>query len=682
MQAVDAEPDNWRNYQKLMAALESSEGILNLLIAVCDDRNLREDLIQQYEAELQQQGIRPYRVRLPWQQPSLRSTLLQLVQSDDYLQQGYPAAITVLGIDDLITVKLDAERSEQERFFFSLQWTRESLREFRYPIVLWLTNPVLVRMAQRAPDFWSWRGGVFWFTGQVKANEPVAAMPLPTFSITSRADSDGLPLEELKQLIATTEAEQGSNAPILATLYDSLGRTYASRWLKGQAIDHPQERQLGIQALEKAIALQTELGLEADLVSSFERLGDLYFRLRDNVSKALELYQHAYDLAKKLGDRLGEAHALKAIGDVLEFLDRRSEALDNYEQALNFYCELGDRLGEAYTLLAIGDVLRFLRRSGEALANYEQALSLYRELGDRLGEAHTLKEIGGVLRFLARHTEALANYEQALSLYRELGDRLGEAHTLAAIGDILRFLARHTEALANYEQALSLYREINSRFDEAHTLLAIGDVLQRLKRSNEALANYEQALNLYREINSRLGEANTLAAIGDVLRFLNRNSKALSNYEQALSFYREVGDRLGEARTLKEIGQLYFSQGHYQQSIELYQQSLNISHQIGDRYNEAVTLYILAHALVRVDQKWEAVNAYQDARNLFDRLGFQNDVEKCNAVILNIGQKIVVERHTAPQIGDDSLPKNQKCRSGGFLRWLVACWQIFRRWFR
>ncbi len=44
------------------------------------------------------------------------------------------------------------------------------------------------------------------------------------------------------------------------------------------------------------------------------------------------------------------AGALKAQGDVLQFLDRRDEALENYEQALGIYRQVGDRLGEANTL--------------------------------------------------------------------------------------------------------------------------------------------------------------------------------------------------------------------------------------------------------------------------------------------------------------------------------------------
>ncbi|MHC5826609.1 MAG: tetratricopeptide repeat protein [Nostoc sp.] len=70
---------------------------------------------------------------------------------------------------------------------------------------------------------------------------------------------------------------------------------------------------------------------------------------------------------------------------------RSDEALQRYETALSFYRDTGSRLGEANTLKAIGYILQFLDRRDEALQRYETALSFYRDIGDRLGEANILQ---------------------------------------------------------------------------------------------------------------------------------------------------------------------------------------------------------------------------------------------------------------------------------------------------
>ncbi|WP_017316750.1 tetratricopeptide repeat protein [Mastigocladopsis repens] len=587
MTTVDDVTENQRNYLKLIVALEASQGILNLLIAVCDDRNLRENLIRQYETELKQQDFLTYRVRVRNQDPSLRYALAQLVEKEPDLQQGKPAVITVLGVDELLSVKLDAPKSEQDRFFGYLQWTREALREFRFPIVLWITEPILVRLAERAPDFWSWRGGVFWFTRESTTVERENFSVSRTLSTTAPKQTVGLPLEEILRLIEQIEA-QGKESPILATLYDSLAQAYQQRY------DSAQERQLAIEAYEKAIALQTKLGLKADLADSLKKLGDLYFELKDEVKKANNCYQQALEIYRDIGDRLGEANTLKAIGDVLQFLDRRSEALERYEQALAFYRDIGDRLGEANTLKAIGDVLQFLKRS----------------------------------------SEALERYEQALAFYREIGARLGEANTLIAIGDVLQFLKRSSEALERYEQALAFYREIGARLGEANTLIAIGDVLQFLKRSSEALERYEQALAFYRDIGDRLGEANTLKAIGNVLQFLKRSSEALERYEQALAFYRDIGDRLGEANVLQQFGKL---QDDPVQGLEYLQQAQNLYLEIGDIYSQSRNLlYFIAKAQLNLGQRDAALESLHQAAELATSINYEPFIKYAESKITEI----------------------------------------------
>ena len=668
MQAVEIEAENQRSYERLMVALEASQGKLDLLIAVCDDRNLQEALMRQYIAELQQQGIAHYRVIVQQQDPSLRQALGQLVQQQPALQQQAPAVVTVQGIDTFLSARLGKVKSEQEQLFGYLQWTREALREFHFPVVIWVNRVLLVQLAEQAPDFWSWRGGVFWFEGKT------GAPPLMPEMVSNQAkkipvDRTQPELTELLLLIEQIEQQDGRDAPPLAALYEQLGQIYAHR------MSSDNDRQFAIQAYKRAIQLQRKLGAKAELAESLERLGNLYFELKDNVAPALEAYTEAIGMYREVGEspsetqgaRLGEANTLKAIGDVLQFLDRRTEALANYEQAIGMYREVGESPSETQ--------------------------------GARLGEANTLKAIGDVLQFLDRRTEALANYEQAIGMYREVGEspsetqgaRLGEANTLKAIGDVLQFLNRRTEALANYEQAIGMYREVGDRLGEANTLKAIGDVLQFLDRRTEALANYEQAIGMYREVGARLGEANTLKAIGDVLQFLKRSTEALANYEQAIGMYREVGARLGEANALGGFGDVYFAEANYTQALDAYRQALTLVQQIGDRYSEARFLWYVGKTLAKLDDKWQAVEAYQAALELLQTIGLDELVERCQTAIKDIQQAIAPVPRRAPRLTDEpptteSYPTVQpiRPRKGTYKswHWLKRLWRFVRRWFR
>ncbi len=390
--ATDLAADNQRNYQKLLVSIEASEGMLNLLIAVCDDLDLQQQLIQRYETELQPE-IRPYRLKLNFEEPSLRQAIIQQVENDEYLCQGKPAVLTLAGAEALLP-RLGSQRSEQEKFFGYLQWTREGLLKFPFPVVLWMTERLLAKLVQQAPDFWSWRGGVFRFASENKATVTQGELPRP-LRMPDPEDKHLLPLADLKELIARTEQFQGKEAPLLATLYDRLGRVYRHRLVRGEAEDAQQEQQLAIQAFEQAIALQRQLGTDASLIYSLKRLGDVYFYFKDDFEQASTLYNQALELAKTFKDGTSEADLFKVIGDIELFLEHPNAALEAYEKAVQFYHEMGDKLSEVNLLKIIGDVLLSDRHIKD-WEHYEHILQRYREIGGQ-----PLEEIGNVLQSLA-----------------------------------------------------------------------------------------------------------------------------------------------------------------------------------------------------------------------------------------------------------------------------------------
>ena len=61
--SLDWGEDNEKAYDDLIVAVEASDNVLSLLLAVCDDPHLQDKIIQRYEAELQSR-IRPYQALL------------------------------------------------------------------------------------------------------------------------------------------------------------------------------------------------------------------------------------------------------------------------------------------------------------------------------------------------------------------------------------------------------------------------------------------------------------------------------------------------------------------------------------------------------------------------------------------------------------------------------------------
>ncbi len=138
----EIEQSNRRALRRLIVTTEANSQSLELIIAVCDDRNLQAAMIEEYEAALREKGIEPFRVRLNPKQPSMRASIEELVAREPRLRSGEPALVTVLNAEALLGVTLGEEKSEQERFFYSLQWTREALLRFEFAVVLWVPDVV------------------------------------------------------------------------------------------------------------------------------------------------------------------------------------------------------------------------------------------------------------------------------------------------------------------------------------------------------------------------------------------------------------------------------------------------------------------------------------------------------------------------------------------------------------
>ncbi len=212
--------------------------------------------------------------------------------------------------------------------------------------------------------------------------------------------------------------------------------------------------------------------------------------------EVLERLRRALAAAQRVGDRLGEANVLQAIGDVQQFQDEREAALASYQQALTLYQAVGAKLGEANVRKAIGDVQQFRKDMAAALASYQQALTLYQAVGDRLGEANVRKAIGDVQQFRKDMAAALASYQQALTLYQAVGAKLGEANVLAALSRLM-IEDDPQESRRALEQALALRRAINDVYGEAADLGNYGIALLQRGRAAEAQPYLERARALF-----------------------------------------------------------------------------------------------------------------------------------------------------------------------------------------
>ncbi|MEV4116827.1 BTAD domain-containing putative transcriptional regulator [Nonomuraea sp. NPDC049695] len=225
-----------------------------------------------------------------------------------------------------------------------------------------------------------------------------------------------------------------------------------------------------------------------------------YFDHQGHWQDLLATQQTALAAARRLGDRLGQAHAHGGLVRAYTRLGREDDVRFHVEQTLKLFTMLGDRAGLANAHRAVASLLESHHAYREALGHAEQARDLYQQADHRAGLAHALNAIGWYHTLLGDHDQALIHCEQALDLHRELGHQHGQATTWDSLGHAHLHLGHHAQAAACYEQALNLFREVADRYNEAATLVRLGDAHHAASHDLLADQAWRRALEIFEQL--------------------------------------------------------------------------------------------------------------------------------------------------------------------------------------
>src|SRR5205823_6251641 len=111
-----------------------------------------------------------------------------------------------------------------------------------------------------------------------------------------------------------------------------------------------------------------------------------------------------------------EGRFLEVLGQVDRNLEKYPEALQSFDRALTLARRIGDRLGEAARLAYGADIRARIGYISQALDRYQQALKISREAGAPLVEGRILNDLGNLYLRVGRSTRALDTLEKALAV--------------------------------------------------------------------------------------------------------------------------------------------------------------------------------------------------------------------------------------------------------------------------
>jgi len=166
--------------------LEISSGTFSLSFAICDDRKLRDSLVERFATEFPGTVV----VHLPTGEESIYTNTAAQIG----LQ--IPTAIFVLDIEASVPFG-----SASQPTLRVLNSSREHWERFRCPVVFWLAEYAITLLHRHAPDFWRYRSHQFEFVPEI-----VPLTDLKTESFSGFPMVDVLPFEE--KAFRATELER------------------------------------------------------------------------------------------------------------------------------------------------------------------------------------------------------------------------------------------------------------------------------------------------------------------------------------------------------------------------------------------------------------------------------------------------------------------------------------------
>ena len=403
-----------------------------------------------------------------------------------------------------------------------------------------------------------------------------------------------------------------------ATAADQDRLTAERLFLEGEQLSR-QDKPRALEKYEGALQIRRRLADHFDEAVLLHCLGQLW-AASDSPEKAREAYRQALTLFQSASGQ-GWDGMFSNLSFLYTIMGSKQKALDYLAEAVPLVQALRNRRLEAVLLVGIAKIHEDLNQPSQALERLHNALQLYRVSGGRAGETITLTNIGDADLTLAEKQKAIQYLNQSLLLVRAVGDKSLEATIIFGLAYVYNLLDERQKALEYYEQALPLFRTLQDRNSEAYVLNFIGGFYYGVGEYQKAADYFEQALPLFRSVKDQNAEAYALCFLGAANFQLGNPQQALNYQQQALSLFRTAADRYGEAVARSNLSVVHWNRGDKQQALAQQQQALQLWRAIGYRSGEANALNDMGVIAAAGGDTATALRHHQQALSLFRLLG-------------------------------------------------------------
>ncbi len=361
----------------------------------------------------------------------------------------------------------------------------------------------------------------------------------------------------------------------------------------------------------------------------------LAFHLEDQARHrdARALHTAALTASRSIGDRVGEARALRNLGRVHLYVGELASAHERFTAALAL---LDD--GSPDALIAMNDVGITLSESGryaEAIATCLRAVELCERTGDEVALARLLTTIGNANSHLGEYGAAEERLLAAVRIAQRIGRRGTEPKIHLNLGDLYTRMRVYDRAIDHLNRALVLFRGQGNHEGAAMARMNIGCVLTQMGHHEEANEHLVATFGFFQATGNRRWQSAALKLLGSLYTATGQHEKALRFLRSALELARQIGTPFAVTEIANRLGEATCRNGDPEQARHHHAEALRISRDSGQRHDQAQAHHGLGNAYRALGDLSQARAQWTHAFKLYSALGLPEAAELENLLAMS-----------------------------------------------
>jgi len=351
-------------------------------------------------------------------------------------------------------------------------------------------------------------------------------------------------------------------------------------------------------------------------------------------------FQRGLTQARALHNDKYTALFLNGLGQVAYALDQFHKALDDFQEALAIRRKIGIPQEIAQSLSNVGAIQSSLSQNDKAVESYLEAIEIFEQNKNMRYLAACLTNLGSAYNSLGQYDQAQDALRRALKINEQIEKQLAQmgspaekienrrdiAYRCNILGNLYYSLGQYDPALDYYQKAFTIFEKIGTPHEIATSLNNLGIVSYSLGQYDRALEYYQKAFNKSEKDGTPHEIAQSLNDLGAFYDDLGQNEQALETLQKAFTIFEKIGTPQEIAYCLNNLGRVYADRGQYDRALEYYQRALLIKEKSGNQQDIAQSLNNISTAYTHLGQYTQALGYLQQALKIKENIPNQSDI--------------------------------------------------------